>query len=167
VPVPDAVLRRVLAEPKVILLKDSSLDPGRREVALRARQRREGLTLLSGYEFDCVDYLQAGYDGLLLGGGIFNGYLANRVMEAVAAGDLARAQTLQRRMNRLMWATYGGKKITCWLAGLKYLLVRLGIFRTTVNYLGYTLTASCRQAIDRMLEREREVLLPWTVKPHG
>lgn len=165
--VPEAVLRRILAQPRVILLKDSSLDSQRREVALRARRRRPDLCLLSGYEFDCVDYLQAGYDSLLLGGGIFNGYLANLISQAVVAGDLGRAQAVQRRMNRMMWAVYGGRRLTCWLAGLKYLLVRLGVFRTTRNYLGYTLTDACRRAIDRMVERERDVLLPGTVKPHG
>ena len=158
--VPNSILGAIYAEPKVILAKDSSSDPARRRIALAARKKRPRLRLLTGDEFTCVDYLQAGYDGLLLGGGVFNGYLAGRIVAAVAAGDIALARRLQERMNRIMFCVYGGKKITCWLAGEKELLVRMGIFRTWKNYLGYTLTASCRRAIGRVLRNDKDVLLP-------
>jgi dihydrodipicolinate synthase/N-acetylneuraminate lyase len=144
----------------VILVKDSSSDPARRRIALAARKKRPSLRLLTGDEFTCADYLLAGYDGLLLGGGVFNGYLAGRIVAAVAAGDTAQARRLQERMNRIMYDVYGGKKIACWLAGEKHLLVEMGIFRTWKNHLGYTLTASCRRAIARVLKRDNDVLLP-------
>jgi 4-hydroxy-tetrahydrodipicolinate synthase len=165
--VPESVLRAVYREPNVVLVKDSSSDPQRRDLALAARRRRPELRLLDGDEFHCVDYLAAGYDGLLLGGGVFNGFLAGMIMEAVAAGDLDRARRLQRRMNRMMWSVYGGRKIRCWLSGEKALLVELGVFRTWKNYLEYPLTASCRRAIARVLERDRDVLLPPEVKGRG
>lgn len=160
VPVPGSVIEAAYAEPAVVLVKDSSMDAGRREIALKARRERPGLRLLTGYEFDVVSYLQAGYDGALLGGGIFNGRLAGMILEACARGDDQGAQALQERMNTLMWDVYGGTQIACWLAGLKELLVRLGVFQTRHNLLGYELTAECSQAIDRALERERDVLLP-------
>jgi 4-hydroxy-tetrahydrodipicolinate synthase len=159
--VPDGVLRRIYREQNVVLIKDSSTDEARRDIALSARRKRPRLRLLSGYEFDCVSYLEAGYDGLLLGGGVFNGYLANQILEAVAGGDHARAEQLQKRMNRIMYAVYGGKQITCWLSGEKKLLVEMGVFRTWRNMLGYPLTARCRKAISRVLERDLEVLMPW------
>jgi len=112
---------------------------------------------------DCVRYLAAGYDGLLLGGGIFNGYLSGLILAAVRAGDLDRAAALQRRMNRIMHAAYGGRKAACWLTGEKQLLVALGIFRTNRSHLRYPLTAACRRAIDRLVERNRDVLLPYAV----
>ena len=34
-------------------------------------------------------------------------------------GKIALAQRLQRRMNRIMYAAYGGRQITCWLSGEK------------------------------------------------
>jgi len=160
VPVPDQALKRIYAEPKVVLIKDSSVDPKRMEIALRAREGRRGLRLLTGYEFGCVEYLAAGYDGLLLGGGVFNAVLARMIAEAVEQGELDLADELQERMNRLMWDVYGGKEIKCWLAGLKHLLVRMGIFRTTQCILQYPLTAACQRAIERALQREKEVLLP-------
>ncbi len=159
--VPPAVLRRIYQEPKVVLVKDSSGDPERGQVALDARRRRPDLRVLSGNEFACPDFLAAGYDGLLLGGAVFNGHLANLIVEAMAGGDRPGADRLQARMNRLMYAVYGGKGITTWLAGLKYLLTRMGIFRTENNYLGYALTASCRRAIDRVLVTEAAALWPW------
>lgn len=160
VAVPEAVLEIAYAEPKVVLVKDSSGKPNRREVALAARKKKPALRLFNGDEFRCVEYLCAGYDGLLLGGGIFNGYLAGLVMKAVAARDVPLAERLDARMIRMMYAVYGGEKIACWLSGLKKLLVDMGIFRTWKNVLDYPLTADCIQAIERVLVEDADVLLP-------
>lgn len=159
--VPNSILGRIYAEENVILVKDSSVDPGRRKIALAARRRRPRLCLLNGGEFDCVEPLKAGYDGLLLGGGVFNAYLAGMIMEAVKQGKLELAKRLQHRMNRIMWAVYGGKSKKCWLSGEKKLLVEMGIFRTWKNYYGYPLTDSCCRAIARVLEEDADILWPW------
>jgi len=158
--VSDDALKEVYAEEKVVLVKDSTGEPGRREIALAAREKRPELCLLNGNEFNCVEYLQAGYDGLLLGGGIFNGYLAGQIMAAVAAGDIDLANRLQQHMNQMMYAVYGGEQIECWLSGQKKLLVEMGIFSTWRSYLDYPLTASCERAIREVIERERDVLFP-------
>jgi len=158
--VPNSILGAIYAEPNVILAKDSSSDPSRRRIALAARKKRPTLRILTGDEFTCDEYLRAGYDGLLLGGGVFNGHIAGRIVSAVEAGDIAQAHRIQERMNRMMFDVYGGRKIACWLAGEKHLLVEMGIFRTWKNHLGYTLTASCRRAISRVLRIDRDVLLP-------
>ena len=160
VPVSASVLAAVYAEPAVVLVKDSSMDPARRDIALQARQQRPDLRLLTGDEFDVASYMLHGYNGALLGGGIFNGRLAALILAACAKGDADGAQALQERMNRLMWDVYGGPQITCWLTGLKELLVRMGIFSTRRNVLNYPLTESCSQAIDRVMEQDRDVLLP-------
>ena len=158
--IPESVLAAAYAEKNVVLVKDSSGQPARRDVALAARAARPELRLLDGDEFRCVEYLQAGYDGLLLGGGVFNGYLAGKIIAAVAAGDIALAEQHQDRMNRLMWDVYGGKTIACWLSGLKKLLVEMGIFATWNNIPDYPLTDECVQAIGRVLADVRDVLLP-------
>ena len=158
--VPAEALAQIYAEDKVVMIKDSSSNPVNREIALAARKKRPHLVLLDGDEFNCVEYLRAGYDGLLLGGGVFNGYLARLIFNAAREGKFATAQRLQQRMNRMMWEIYGGKKITCWLAGEKKLLCELGVFSTWNNYLNYPLTAPCARAIQRVLVREAEVLLP-------
>jgi len=159
--VPDSVMRRLCAEPNVVLIKDSSCDPGRRDLFLKARRQNPGLCVLCGYEFGCPEYIRAGYDGLLLGGGIFNGFMARQIIDAVAAGDLAAAEKIQQRMSRINFAVYGGKGIKCWLTGLKTLLVAMGVFRTVRGHLPYQVTESCRRAIDRILEKDRDVLMPW------
>ena len=146
------LLPELLAEPNLQIVKDSSTDPVRRDVFLKAARSRDGLSVLNGDEFDCVSYLQAGYDGLLLGGGIFNGGMAGAMIRSVDAGDHAEAARIQSRMNDLMFRVYGGEKITCWLTGLKYLLQRMGIFQSTAGYLGYPLTDSCRAAIDEIVD---------------
>lgn len=159
-PIPERLLSVLYREPKVCMIKDSSRDPRRRALALAARQRRNQLVLMNGDEFDCAAYLAAGYNGLLLGGGAFNAMLAGQIVAAVRANDQALAQRLQERMNNAMWTIYGGRRITCWLAGEKYLLTRLGIFRGWNNLPGYALTAACRRGIDRLIERERDWLMP-------
>ena len=143
----ESDLAELLAEPKIIMVKDSAQQASRRNAYIAARNARPGLVVFSGSEFDCVEYLEAGYDGLLLGGGIFNATLAHKITAAVRANDLPTAHALQARMNDLMYRVYGGKKIECWMTGLKELLVQLGVFSSNVNLLGYPLTALCREQI--------------------
>ncbi len=158
--VPDNVIRSIYAEKNVIMIKDSSSDSRRMKIALAAKKKRSKLQLLTGSEFDCVTYLKAGYDGLLLGGGIFNGYMARRIIEAVAADDIRLAEKRQEEMNRFMYAVYGGKNIKCWLSGEKKLLVEMGIFRTWKSHLNYPLTEACSNAIKRALKKNRDLLFP-------
>jgi 4-hydroxy-tetrahydrodipicolinate synthase len=158
--IPESVLARVYREPNVRAVKDSSLIDSHMATALAARKRRRDLALFNGYEFDCVKYLKAGYDGLLLGGGVFNGHIANLIVRAFEAGNYKEAERLQAKMNRIMYIVYGGKKIRAWLSGEKYLLVRMGIFRTWKNFPAYPLRQSDKKSIERVLERDRDSLLP-------
>jgi 4-hydroxy-tetrahydrodipicolinate synthase len=158
--VPDEALEAIYAEPNTILVKDSSCDPRHVDLALAARDRRPGLLLLNGYEFDCVEYIRRGYDGLLLGGGIFNGHLAAQIIRAVQDGRLDEAQALQDRMNRIMWDVYGGREIACWLSGQKRLLVEMGVFSTWRSLLEYPLTDDCVAAIRRVVAEDADVLFP-------
>ena len=158
--VPNEILPEIYAEPNVVAVKDSSGDPSRREIALAARAARPDFALQTGDEFHCDEYLRAGYDGLMLGGAAFQGFLAAQIVRAAQDGDWQAAAAHQARMTRLMLAVYGGEKITCWLAGEKYLLTKLGVFEGNFNYLNYELTPHYRAEIDRALEEEREVLLP-------
>jgi 4-hydroxy-tetrahydrodipicolinate synthase len=160
VPVPIKALKAIMQEKNVVMLKDSSCNPERRDLFVAMRRKRRDLRILNGFEFDCVSYIKAGYDGVLLGGGVFNGFLARHILEAVRKGDDARANQLQQKMNKLMYAVYGGKKIACWLAGEKRLLVELGLFGTWHNLLRYPLTPSCEKAIQRLVKTDRAWLLP-------
>lgn len=149
---PETHLADLLAEPNIVMVKDSSQTDSRRDIYITAMKARPELVVLDGDEFNCVSYLKAGYSGLLLGGGIFNGAIARRLIAAVRSGDLAEAERLQARMNDLMLRVYGGPKIECWLTGLKELLVRMGIFETNVNTLDYPLTDSCRAQISAAVD---------------
>lgn len=144
---PESHLAELLAEPNIVMVKDSSQTDTRRDIYVAAMKARPDLVVLDGDEFNCVGYIRAGYSGLLLGGGIFNGAIANQLIAAVRADNLPEAERLQARMNDLMLRVYGGPKIECWLTGLKELLVQMGIFTTNVNTLDYPLTDSCRAQI--------------------
>lgn len=144
---PESHLAELLAEPNIVMVKDSSQTDTRRDLYVTAMKARPDLVVLDGDEFNCVSYIRAGYSGLLLGGGIFNGAIANQLITAVRAGNLPEAERLQARMNDLMLRVYGGPKIECWLTGLKELLVQMGVFTTNVNTLDYPLTDTCRAQI--------------------
>ena len=101
--VPLESLKRICLEPNLIMVKDSSADMARAKIALEAKAARPELRLLTGYEFGCVDYIKAGYDGLLFGGAVFNGHMAGLILSAARKADYVHAQTLQDRMNELMW----------------------------------------------------------------
>ena len=145
--VPEAMFPEILNEKNIVVVKDSSQQEPRRKAYLAARAARPDLVLFTGSEFDAAEYLEAGYDGALLGGGIFNAAIAIEMLAAVRAKNMKRANELQARMNDLMYRVYGGEKIACWMTGLKELLVQLGVFSTNVNLLGYPLTDECRAQI--------------------
>lgn len=157
---PLPVLRKLLQLPEVVMMKDSSLDPERRKVALAARKKRNGaLRLMNGNEWEIVTYAEAGYDGHLLGGGIFNAAMARSIVAAVELGDLTEAKKLQKRLNVLQRAVYGGSNASLWLGGLKFLLKEMGVFRTEVNLVNYHLSERDRARIRKALDAYRSEIL--------
>ncbi|MEO6907748.1 MAG: dihydrodipicolinate synthase family protein [Abditibacteriaceae bacterium] len=160
VDIPVSVLKKIYEHPAVVAIKDSSTNPERMKAALAARRKRKEMRLLTGDEFDCVGALRAGYNGLMLGGAAFNGLLAGMIRQAALDKNWLAAEKQQKRMNNLMFDIYGGKKIRCWLAGEKYILEKMGVFKNHRNLLGYELTESCAKRIDQIVESEEAILLP-------
>ena len=154
------VLGRLMDDPKVILCKDSASQPDFTEAIMAAKVRRNGeLAVLTGNEFDCVTYLKAGYDGVLFGGGCFNGAYAAEMCRLAYAGKFDEAQALQEHLVDVMYKVFGGKNIACWMAGQKELMVRLNVFNTAKTYLNYQLNEECSQAIDEVIRDEKDWLL--------
>jgi len=160
VQVPESVITDALSNPKVAVLKDSSDDPARMQNALQCLKLNPEIKLLTGAEFKIIDYLKNGFHGATSGGGIFIGRLADLIIKAHLEGKSADAGKYQNIANTLMYIVYGGKQITCWLTGLKYLLVKLGIFSTYDSILKYPLTEECRNSIDKAVEEYHEYLVP-------
>lgn len=147
--IPEARLKEIYLLPNVHLVKDSSGAPGRRAAALAARQEKPTLQLFNGDEFHCMEYLQAGYDGFMFGGAAAIAPQLHRIGQLFAVGQVAEAQAVDADMKRVLFGLYGGEAIACWLTGLKYYMVRRGLFATTTSFLGYPLTAECRAFIER------------------
>jgi 4-hydroxy-tetrahydrodipicolinate synthase len=146
-PVSDELLPELLAEPNLVMVKDSSGSPARSAIHLEARRRRPGLVLFNGNEFECLRYIRLGYDGLLLGGAVFNARIAHGILEAERTGRSAEAERLDRLIVELCYCVYGGPEAACWLAGLKMLLVEMGVFSSRLEIYGYPLTEACLNAI--------------------
>lgn len=152
VPVPVELLGEIVAHPSVKIIKDSSTAPDREQVFLEARLLRPELSVLSGDEFHCMDYLTRGYDGLMLGGGIINARHARQIFRFLAEDKIESAHAIDASMRAMQLAVYGGEGYPCWLAGLKHLLVGLNVFTSSHNLLGYTLTDHCREEIAALLK---------------
>lgn len=154
------VLSRILDNPKVILCKDSASMPEFTAAIMEVKKRRNGeIAVLCGDEFNCVEYLKQGYDGVLFGGGCFNGAYAAEMCRLAAAGEYARAQKIQDHLAEVMYKVFGGKNIECWLAGQKELMVRLNVFNTAKTFLSYQLTEECSRMIDEVIRDEKSWLL--------
>jgi 4-hydroxy-tetrahydrodipicolinate synthase len=158
--IPAKLYRKILTHPNVKIFKDSSLNDEIMDIALDAKNSRKDFFVMTGYELGMPKYLKAGYDGILAGGGILIGAVANQMIAAAKAGEFDKLDALQQHCERIFYPAYGGRKITSWLTGLKYTLVKMGIFSTTAGYLKYDLTESVKADIARMLEEEKDVLLP-------
>jgi dihydrodipicolinate synthase/N-acetylneuraminate lyase len=153
------VWREALAEPSVRFLKDSSGSAEYARAFAGIRARRSDLVLLTGYEFDVTSAVAAGYDGCLLGTGILNGGMIRRALECLDRQDAGAAGRWQQRSNALLHDLFR-TDLSSWLAGLKYALVRLGLFSSPFSHLELPLDDEDRRRIDRALDRERAVILP-------
>ena len=151
--IPIDRLESVYLLPNVELVKDSSAEPARRQVALGARRKKPGLQLFNGDEFRCIDYLEAGYDGCMFGGGVVVAPMVRRIVERFRAGDLEGAQRIDREMVAILHGVYGGPSIACWLSGLKYYMHRRKLFSTYASFLEYPLYPECRAFIDAHVEK--------------
>ena len=147
----------LVGHPKVSLVKDSSGDNDYCHALSAVRRKRQDLTLLTGNEFDVVGAVASGYDGGLMGTGILNATFIRLVLDALQRGDRAEADAWQVRSNRFLHDLFR-EDISCWMAGLKYALVRLGIFTTPFTHLAYPLDKADRDRIDAALEREAQYL---------
>lgn len=158
--VPFKLYREILMHQNVCLFKDSSVNDEIKAIALGVMKKRKDFTALTGAEFMIDSYLEAGYNGALAGGGIIIGSLTSKMIEYAKQGDFAKVKKLQQHCDRINFTAYGGKKIVSWLTGLKYTLVKMGIFKTTAGYLVYPLPDAVKKRIDKMVKKERAVLLP-------
>lgn len=147
--IPQDQLKRIYLLPNVHLAKDSSGSVERREAALAARREKPSLQLFNGDEFRCVEYLQAGYDGLMFGGAAATAPQLREITELFLAGRIAEAKAVEAKTREVLFGIYGGQSIACWLTGLKHYMVSRGLFASSASYLGYPLTPECRAFIER------------------
>jgi 4-hydroxy-tetrahydrodipicolinate synthase len=147
--IPEDRLMQLYLLPNVHLVKDSSGSPDRRAIALAARLKKPALQLLNGDEFRCLDYLEAGYDGCMFGGAAAVAPQLHQIIDLFHRGRIEEAKAVEAGMKKTLFGIYGGEKIACWLTGLKYYMVRRGLFASTASYLGYPLTDECRIFIEQ------------------
>ena len=146
-----------IAHPKVSLVKDSSGSLEYRQALADKKKELPHVTLLVGDEQAVIPSVAAGYDGGLLGTGILVARLIREGLNALQANDRPTADLWQERSNRLLHDIFR-KDIGCWMSGLKYTLVQLGIFSTPYTHLTFPFNDEDRNRIDEALKREMAFL---------
>ena len=122
-------IRRAMDEPRIIGLKDSSGDLNYFKAAAELiKQHRPDWPLLIGPEEKLFDALQLGGHGGVSGGANLFPNLYVKLCEAHRAGNFARAQELQKQIQRVSDSFYRiGKYSSSIIKGIKCALACLGV----------------------------------------
>jgi dihydrodipicolinate synthase/N-acetylneuraminate lyase len=121
-------VRRALDEPRIIGLKDSSGDLDYFKKAAELVKARPDWPLLIGPEEKLFDALQLGGHGGVSGGANLFPKLYVKLCEAHRAGNLARAQELQKQIQRVSDSFYRiGKYSSSIIKGIKCALACMSI----------------------------------------
>jgi dihydrodipicolinate synthase/N-acetylneuraminate lyase len=128
VPYEIETVRRALAHPRIIGFKDSSGDLNYFKQVAALLPQRPDWSLLIGPEEKLFDALQLGGHGGVSGGANLFPKIYVKLCEAHRAGDLARAQELQRQIQHISSLLYRvGKHPSTIIKGIKCTLACLGI----------------------------------------
>jgi dihydrodipicolinate synthase/N-acetylneuraminate lyase len=121
-------VRRAMDEPRIIGLKDSSGDLNYFKSAAELIHRRPDWSLLIGPEEKLFESLQLGGHGGVSGGANLFPELYVKVVEEHRAGNLARAQELQKQIQRVSDSFYRiGKYSSSIIKGIKCAASCLGL----------------------------------------
>ena len=121
-------VRRAMAEPRIVGFKDSSGDLAYFKAAAELIKQRPDWSLLIGPEEKLFDSLQLGGHGGVSGGANLFPQLYVQLVAAHRAGNLARAQELQKQIQRVSDALYRiGKYSSSIIKGIKCALACLGV----------------------------------------
>jgi dihydrodipicolinate synthase/N-acetylneuraminate lyase len=121
-------IRRAMDERRIIGFKDSSGDLNYFKQAMELIKQRPDWSVLIGPEEKLFDSLQLGGNGGVSGGANLFPKLYVKVIEAHRAGNLARAQELQKQIQRVSDSFYRiGKYSSSIIKGIKCALSCIGV----------------------------------------
>ena len=121
-------VRRALEEPRIFGLKDSSADLAYFKAAAEIIKQRPDWSLLIGPEEKLFDSLQLGGNGGVSGGANLFPKLYVTLVEAYRAGNMVRAQELQKQIQRVSDSFYRiGKYPSSIIKGIKCALACRGV----------------------------------------
>jgi 4-hydroxy-tetrahydrodipicolinate synthase len=100
-PIPASLVRRLLDEPAIVGLKDSSGDPALFGQFCDAARERDGFHVAQGVERQLADGLRRGATGVVPGVGMLAPALCVELFRAARAGDHAAAAARQRDVDRV------------------------------------------------------------------
>lgn len=121
-------VRRALDQPRILGLKDSSGDLNYFKNVATFLKQRPDWSLFIGPEEKLLDALQLGGHGGVSGGANLFPKIYVKLCETFQAGDVTRAQELQREIQRISTSLYRvGKHPSTIIKGIKCALACLGI----------------------------------------
>ncbi|MBN2302860.1 MAG: dihydrodipicolinate synthase family protein [Anaerolineae bacterium] len=143
---PD-VMERMLEEPNIVALKNSTTDIDSFVDMLRVCQQRPGFRVLQGTARLILASLQHGADGIVPGLGNLFPEIFVQMMDYVESNQSEQADALQARINAL-WEVHAQ---TYWLTGLKYAASVLGLCSSLTISHHCPLDAPIRAAIEQIV----------------
>ncbi len=156
--IPLPVMKRLMAEPKFVGVKDSSGDFAYFSSLLALRDERKDFAVLEGDETALAPALLSGADGIVPGIGSLAARFFKRLSAASEAGDKRQALALQLELNRLRDGIYG-PDVSDWLSGHKEALVYLGILAHPDTVYYQPLSAEKKARVHETVERWKNYLL--------
>jgi 4-hydroxy-tetrahydrodipicolinate synthase len=147
-------VRRAMDNPRIIGLKDSSGDLNYfRGAAELIRQHRPDWPLLCGPEEKLLATLQLGGNGGVSGGANLFPKLYVKLCEAHRAGNLARAEELQKQIQRVSDSFYRiGKYSSSIIKGIKCVASTMGLCNDFMAEPFHKFRAEERQLVKARLE---------------
>lgn len=128
-----ATVRRLMQQPRIVGIKDSSGDLAYFDELLAMAPEREGWSVLMGPEELTSAVVQRGAHGGVNGGANLQPRLFVENYEAAAAGDRERAAIVEEKVRKLGAGIYGvGSHASSYIKGLKCALSLLGICDDTM-----------------------------------
>lgn len=151
---PLDLVPELYAHPNLRMVKDSTGDAERQRVGFEAAKLNPSLLVLTGVEIGYYTDLVRGFHGGLLGTAILNAAWARAMHEAIQAGDHSKARAISTHIDSFLLTIFGGAGVPAWMGGLKYCLVRMGLFSNETSHLDMPPNPATRSKIDALIEEK-------------
>ena len=152
-------LLELASHPNIHAIKDSSGNALLAQALASPAHRPPGLAVFDGTEYRTAHSAALGYDGVIHGGGVLTARAVRRIWELARQGDWQEAFRLDRENSLFLAAVYNRfSRPLQNIAGQKYALQLLNVFRSADCSVDQTVGEEARARIERAVAGYRQWL---------